>query len=291
MIHLNLGDEPPQLAAVRKTRIKKVAALRNAPAPSGPDAWRKQVTGYAQHSRKALYDRQHGKCAWCERHVGRTTNPVEHVRPKLGALARDGTQDADHYWWLAWTWTNLVYSCSTCNNLPNKGNKYWLIPGTSRLSTPSAPIPDPPPQAIFDVSPEKPLLVHPRFEDPLNFLRWQPVSRSVARQRYLWTVRGFDSDDRGEATIEMLGLAGVEDQVNTHLKAILGRDKDILEHLSQGRASEAAQVWNDMVDLYLNDPKQPYRGATWWAIETLWPAAERARHGFPDPPKPSVHHK
>lgn len=52
--------------------------------------------------REALDKIYHGKCAYCE-----TFDPsphVEHYRPKRGG-----------YYWLAYSWDNLIISCSKCN--------------------------------------------------------------------------------------------------------------------------------------------------------------------------------
>ena len=57
----------------------------------------------------ALMTLYHGKCAYCE-----TYDPsphVEHYRPKRGG-----------YYWLAYSWDNLILSCSQCNT--KKGNQF-----------------------------------------------------------------------------------------------------------------------------------------------------------------------
>lgn len=62
--------------------------------------------------RDALDKIYHGKCAYCE-----TFDPsphVEHYRPKRGG-----------YYWLAYSWDNLIISCSKCNT--TKGDKFPLI--------------------------------------------------------------------------------------------------------------------------------------------------------------------
>ncbi len=56
-------------------------------------------------SLKAIY---HNKCAFCEQRVEEWQ--VEHFRPK------------SIYYWLAYSWDNLLYCCSTCNR--NKSNTF-----------------------------------------------------------------------------------------------------------------------------------------------------------------------
>lgn len=290
MIYLDLGDEPAALTTARINGIRKVAAILPATSVIERKVLSDAITGYGPTAvRKVLHARQHGKCAWCERPIGRTGNPVDHVRPKLGADEQNGHRDIDHYWWLAWTWNNLVYACACCNSKGNKGNRYWLVAGTKRLSSPLTPVTLPIGDAHIDVSAEKPLLVHPRLEDPSLYLRWLPIDVQQPRSRWRWTLLGRDRVGRGTATIEMLGLSEVEDQVNAHLRGtVLHRDSEIRQHLSNGRVSEATSAWQKMIEDCVDDPEQSFRAAAWCAIESLWPASERASKGFKDPRVPTV---
>ncbi|MCQ2744463.1 MAG: HNH endonuclease [bacterium] len=62
----------------------------------------------------ALNDIYHGKCAFCE--TKSESMHVEHFRPKRGG-----------YYWLAYSWDNLLLSCPTCNT--NKGDDFPLAEG------------------------------------------------------------------------------------------------------------------------------------------------------------------
>jgi 5-methylcytosine-specific restriction endonuclease McrA len=271
VIRLELGPEPPALATARVAGIARVAAL---PSPRKGS----QITGYRDPTYHELHRRQYGKCAWCERPVGRTGEPVEHVRPKAGADDARGVRSPDHYWWLAWSWENLVFSCSSCNSPGNKANKYWLLPGTPRLPPPTLPVTP----SWFDVSAEQPVLVHPRREDPLDFLEWRLVDRRAARHRWRWTIRGRDRAKRGSGTMAILGLKAVVDQVNAHLRGLLAMDRELQGHLQAGRGTDAEATWERMITTYLTSPKQIFRAAAWWAIQSLRPA------GFRAPPRPGV---
>jgi len=59
----------------------------------------------------ALNNLYHKKCAFCEQRV--EVPHVEHFRPK------------SIYYWLAYSWDNLLLACSTCNSL--KGNRFNII--------------------------------------------------------------------------------------------------------------------------------------------------------------------
>jgi len=47
---------------------------------------------------------------------------VDHFRPKVGAVGLGRDYSPDHYWWLAYEWTNLYLACKACDNL--KGTKF-----------------------------------------------------------------------------------------------------------------------------------------------------------------------
>lgn len=277
MIRLDLGPEPAALAAAREAKIAE--ALAGATPPTST-----MLTGYREPTHRALHQRQHKKCAWCERPVGRTGEPVEHVRPKAGATSADGTASPPHYWWLTWTWENLVFSCASCNSQGNKGNRFWLLAGTPRLPVPAPPVHP----SWFDVTAESPVLIHPRREDPLDFIEWRVVDRRQPRRRWRWTIRGRDPQARGRCSIELLGLTSLVDTVNAHLQGLLALDVQLRAHLDAQRTAAAQAAWADMVDAYVNAPGAPFRAASWWALEALWPPAERTAAGLAAAARPAV---
>ena len=64
---------------------------------------------------------QHNKCCYCEKREEQAKyRDVEHYRPKAP------------YWWLAWTWENLLFSCIDCNR-EQKRDRFPLSPGDVRL--------------------------------------------------------------------------------------------------------------------------------------------------------------
>lgn len=73
--------------------------------------------------RKLLHRYQHQKCCYCERYRDfKREADVEHFRPKAKV-----EEDTSHpgYWWLAYEWQNLFFSCKTCNQ-EFKGNNFPL---------------------------------------------------------------------------------------------------------------------------------------------------------------------
>lgn len=61
-------------------------------------------------TKKDLKDLYHHKCCYCEQRI--EASHVEHYRPK------------SLYWWLAYSWDNLLYICPTCNT--NKLNHFEI---------------------------------------------------------------------------------------------------------------------------------------------------------------------
>src|SRR5207253_16064 len=69
----------------------------------------------AKAVKKALIEAQHSKCCFCESKTG-YDGDVEHFRPKAGyQQAPKGRLLRPGYYWLAYTWDNLLLSCSACN--------------------------------------------------------------------------------------------------------------------------------------------------------------------------------
>ncbi len=67
--------------------------------------------------KNALKDAQFDKCAYCEAKVTHTGyGDVEHFRPKAGWIQTKGDKlNKPGYYWLAYEWDNLIFSCQICN--------------------------------------------------------------------------------------------------------------------------------------------------------------------------------
>jgi hypothetical protein len=69
--------------------------------------------------KEALRQAQHGKCCFCERKE--EIGDVEHFRPKAGYQQKVGSKVfKPGYYWLAYDWDNLFYSCPKCNRATRK---------------------------------------------------------------------------------------------------------------------------------------------------------------------------
>lgn len=122
-----------------------------------------------QDIKDALFNIYHDKCAFCEQRVERWQ--VEHFRPK------------SIYYWLAFSWDNLLYACPDCNG--SKSNHFDL--DGQRVA-------DVPPDLTqinlvsrhYDAA-EQPRFINPELENPEPLLVFQKdglVSSDDARMKY-----------------------------------------------------------------------------------------------------------
>ncbi len=127
---------------------------------------------------------------YCERKRGITReSDIEHYRPKSMV-----TGEADHpgYWWLAYEWTNYLFSCKPCNQ-DHKRNHFPLLPGSRRAVGPDD-----------SLSAERPVLLNPIDDNPETCISYDWWSGGGLYVKAL----GLDDDDRGSMTIKILGLNG-----------------------------------------------------------------------------------
>ena len=189
---------------------------------------------------------QNDKCAYCERKINGDYGAVEHYRPKGGWQQNRGDQlEKPGYYWLAYEWSNLLYSCDECNT-SYKMNLFPLAKPADRDIE------------HRDVSREQPLLVNPTTEDPGAFIGFH---------KEMAVPRVFDGvpSDKGRKTIEVLELnsrlslkqarrdAFFEFKALTKLKMIVVAINDInamslVDFLIQSHTNEYAEF----TGMYLN---------------------------------------
>lgn len=182
-----------------------------------------------------LISAQHQKCAFCESNVTATGyGDVEHYRPKGGFrqnVGDDLTQPG--YFWLAYEWTNLLFSCQLCNE-KFKENHFPLADPAKRATSPDD-----------DLSHEEPLLLNPYEDNPDAHL-------SYAADQLL----GISS--KGKTTIEILNLNRIE--LSSSRFEFYKLLKELLESLELLRAQPPnAQIEERIssIEQTLQDFKQP----------------------------------
>ena len=185
MIHIQRVSEPPSLRRSVVSNARRSLSNRVTKNPATRASLKLEFkSDYYGHDdvRRALEIMQHGKCAFCEsklKHI--SYGDVEHFRPKAGWKQDEGDPlTKPGYYWLAYTWDNLLLSCQLCNQR-EKRNLFPVATSFRALTHKD------------DVADEEPLFVDPSKDDPaehITWRRWTPVHRS----------------ERGRVTIEELGL-------------------------------------------------------------------------------------
>ena len=199
MIRIVRPDHAPdvlQRAGKPKTRLNCESYDSNAEAyRSGSEQFKFRRSIYAHTKVKdALLRAQHGKCCYCESKF-RATSPgaVEHFRPKGAAKQESGSATQyPGYYWLAYSWENLLVSCETCNS-SYKGSLFPLVDEESRARSHQD-----------DIEAESPLFVDPASEDPGSHIRFRRAEVEHLTEKGLKTIqclglcRGELEDARAE---------------------------------------------------------------------------------------------
>lgn len=151
----------------------------------------------------ALLKMQHDKCCFCESKISHISyGDVEHYRPKGGYKQTE--QDELHvpgYYWLPYTWENLLLSCTLCNQQFKK-NLFPLLEAQKRALS-----------HYDDIALEQPLLINPSVTDPRQYIGFrQEIPYAIEGNRY------------GKETIAAVGLdrEALNEKRRSHLELING---------------------------------------------------------------------
>ena len=197
----------------KKERIKNQKKFEN-----GKDdfEFKSSIYGHDQ-VKNALINSQNGKCAYCEDNVSTVAyGDVEHYRPKGGWQQFRGQKlQKPGYYWLAYEWENLLYSCQKCNQ-SYKRNLFPLINPGSRAKSHSD-----------DIANESPVLVNPLFEEPGNHLSFNqhiPIGLT----------------ENGKQTIELCGLDRKE--LNEARESLFSEIQMLLEIITQANEKDSLKA-------------------------------------------------
>lgn len=151
--------------------------------------------------RSSLKDAQSLKCCYCESRVEHISyGEVEHFRPKAAwRQERRSRLTRPGYYWLAYSWENLLWSCKTCNGR-HKGTIFPLEdPGARDCAGRS-------------IAGEAPLLVDPTRMDPRDHIRFK-LEEAIPRT------------ERGDSTIEVLALnrESLREERRGHLERLVAQ--------------------------------------------------------------------
>ncbi|MCK6516181.1 hypothetical protein L6R46_14135 [Myxococcota bacterium] len=266
MIRVIRGAEPPELPPIRSQEVARVEALALAGTLSSKDFGDRYKGTSADELlfKRTLWKAQHYKCCFCEYRERLTNRDLEHFRPK------------SVYWWLAWSWENLLFSCDHCNRY-HKNDQFPLRHEAHRLRPKEAP-----------PGREQPRVIDPsdHGQDPAEHLIYRRMSARVDD----WWVTPRNGSPRGAKTIDVLGLNNGELRVlySRHWSDLqpdlerLGQLRDkALQQLRAGSPSACVEFqdeWRRTTRAKLS-PSASFSAMSHDVFDHCFPAVLRARLG------------
>jgi 5-methylcytosine-specific restriction endonuclease McrA len=262
MIRITRGPEPATLADVRQAELRRVRAIAARRAPTSDEVG----TRY-QFTKESLRESQHCKCCYCEHDCMLGFHDVEHYRPK--ARADRGPGLSDHgYWWLAWTWDNLMFTCPGCNR-SGKNDRFPLAPG----SNPLFPEDQPPGN-------EQPLFIDPASEDPVSSIQFRRMAKG-GETHWIPVARG--GSPRGYETIRIARLDRSEllDLYKKHVRDEVIPSVDAVRGAITAGADAANLIalWRDRIEPLVFRTRR-FAALAYDVIEDAFPQFERQQLGL-----------
>ncbi len=134
-----------------------------------------------------LKEEQHNKCCYCENKFSASSyGDVEHFRPKAAVkIANIRKYQYPGYYWLAYDWNNLFFSCEKCNRSFKK-NQFPIVDEQQRMRSH---------QEQLNINNEDALLIHPSNEDATEFIQF--------RNEIPYAI---EDNEKGKTTISVLKL-------------------------------------------------------------------------------------
>jgi hypothetical protein len=266
MIRLQRGPEPAALAGVRDGAAGELARVRALAASTQHPSSKEIGTRYTVVAGD-LWRAQHYKCAYCEGQEQRKRNDVEHFRPKGRIDAGGGVTITPGYWWLAWSWRNLLFSCRNCNQSPAKLDKFPVEPGSIRLAAEEEP-----------PGPERPLLLDPYIDEPVDHVVFR-LAKFRGRDR--WGPIPRNGSLRGLRTIEIL-LLDRDDLLDLYEKHVRGHIepevRDVEAAIARADPGAVAGAWGRALRAVAGP--RPFAALSHDALDALVPADQRAAWGL-----------
>lgn len=285
MRRVNIPPEPASLKSVKVELERAAVAAFYAIPANGNQSYNRSFSAYkAADIKKCLTQAFCAKCAYCESSF-EATHPleVEHFRPK-SAVEIDGALRPPGYHWLASHWENLLPSCIDCNRRRSqtlagsatprtvgKGNKFPISGAECDRA-----------RVAGDEVHERPLLLHPYFDDPDEHLEyiWNVPPTSPELGEVHPRRRGAGTSRKGQASIEVyalqrIGLVRHRGERLTLLRAQLLHLDEVGEDLRADHENVAlkarfVRVATEIRDNFLA-PKSEYSAMCWQVVRARYP--------------------
>jgi hypothetical protein len=265
MILISRGQEPANLKSLRTKKLADFSELNDAPNVD-------QLTGY-QIVKDELKKAQYWKCCYCEQKIGGQYNDLEHFRPKLRANRLPGCLQTNGYWWLAYSWENLLFACASCNRT-GKNDLFPLKTGSVTLATNQLPPGN-----------EDPYLLDPGgYKNPVEHIQFVKSRSNSNHRSFNWYAHPRGKSELGEKSIDVcrLNRSDLLDLRNDHyqqtlthqisaiLSAITSKNERLLRNefmraksMISRRSVYSAFSYDAMRDSVPDSELQPILGEGW----------------------------
>ena len=182
-------DTHPVDTSMDKEKDKELENIRDLYAKGKYPKWKK--FWQEDKVKNFLHRSQNGKCCYCERKRDKKAETdVEHFRPKAKLKEKPNHSG---YWWLAYSWDNLLISCKKCNN--RKDINFPLKDESKRAFSEND-----------DLKKEEPILINPLTENPEDFIMYDIPKDD----KNPLMVKAIGKCERGDKTINV--LTGINDK-------------------------------------------------------------------------------
>ncbi len=161
----DLTAVPPSLNS-EKTKKARDSVIAKEKYPTGKQSKTFNQRYKEEDTKNSLLEIYHKKCAYCEKPIGDSHFQVEHYRPK------------SIYYWLAYSWDNLLLCCDRCNNFKRD---HFTVAAAGPVALEKNE------ETMARIHAlcgqynelEKPSMVHPEMEDVEEKLIFQPETGHV----------------------------------------------------------------------------------------------------------------
>jgi uncharacterized protein (TIGR02646 family) len=184
---------------ILKSENRKEAFEANIAASDYIDEKNLYKVGSVQKKLKEIY---HLKCAFCEKKLLDAPKHIEHYRPK------------SHYYWLAYSWDNLLLACGECNSA--KGDRFTI--SSTLVSYKNERFDDIHHLGNLYDTVEKPFIINPEKEDILAVIQYNKEAKIFsADQRVTHTIEEACKLNRSELVEKRaLVLNDFINKINSH---------------------------------------------------------------------------
>ena len=266
MIRVRRGREPIALRDTRQNELARVRPIANARRPTKDEIGDKYTI-----AKERLWRMQWYKCCYCEHQCQLHFHDLEHYRPKTRADRGPGFSDHG-YWWLAWSWENLLFACPGCKR-SGKNDSFPLDPASTALQHEDTP-----------PGTEIPLFIDPGSEDPLPEIQFRRI-KLHSKERWVPMTRMKTGTSRAATTVSIIRLDRPEllDLYEFHV------DQNVLPSIRQVQIAIGAAVGNNPGSVQsqweehvvpLVDKKRPHAALSYDVVDQSITLGERRKWGL-----------